>query len=103
MPTRAPIHRPAGWRPPEQRIREYDERRGSPDQRGYDTAWKRVRLAFLQANPICRDCQAAGRVTAAREVHHIERVRDRPDRRLDPSNLMGLCTPCHSARTGRGE
>jgi 5-methylcytosine-specific restriction protein A len=62
-----------------------------------------LRLSHLKSNPLCVDCREAGRLTAASEVHHILKVRDRPDMRLDPGNVMGLCQSCHSARTGRGE
>jgi hypothetical protein len=34
-------------------------------------------------------------------VHHIERERDRPDLRLERSNLIGLCKKHHSAITAR--
>jgi 5-methylcytosine-specific restriction endonuclease McrA len=42
-------------------------------------------------------------VTAATESHHIAKIADRPDLRLDPANLMALCQSCHAIRTGRGE
>ncbi|WP_373322022.1 HNH endonuclease [Acetobacter oeni] len=36
-------------------------------------------------------------------MHHIQKLRDAPERRLDEGNCMPLCQACHSARTGRGE
>ena len=44
-------------------------------------------------------CMERGIVTPAREVDHIIPIVERPDLRLDPSNLRPLCTSCHSART----
>jgi 5-methylcytosine-specific restriction protein A len=61
------------------------------------------RDAYLSAHPLCADCQALGDVTAANEVHHIAKLRDRPDLRLDATNVMGLCKTHHSERTARGE
>ncbi|TGE31319.1 HNH endonuclease [Desulfosporosinus sp. Sb-LF] len=82
---------------------EYDRRRGSAKQRGYDRHWKRLRKIFLHENPLCHDCLLVERLTPAKEVHHIKKVREHPELRLVKSNLMGLCKACHSVRTGRGE
>lgn len=73
----------------------------SSTARGYGADWRRVRAHVLAAEPLCRMCAEAGRVTAATEVDHIETFHGLDDfRRLDPSNLRPLCTPCHRARTG---
>ena len=77
--------------------------RGSSSARGYDSRWRRFRLAFLRVNPLCADCKTVDRVTIATDVHHIEKVRDNRKRLLDPANCMALCHGCHSVRTGRGE
>lgn len=63
--------------------------------------WKRARLVFLAAHPLCRDCQSVGLVVAAREVDHI--VPHRGDRKLfrDKANWQGLCKSCHSRKTAR--
>lgn len=99
MPTRAPRHRPPQITPQHRQVIERE--RGSASSRGYDRTWQRLRLAVLAEEPLCRFCYAAGQVTPAREVDHIETIRDRPDLRLVRSNLRPLCTPCHSARTAR--
>ncbi len=80
-----------------------DANRGNSTERGYGSDWQRVRLAFLQHNPLCQDCQDAGRTAAACEVHHVAKVAVAPERRLDWDNLRALCKPCHSRRTARGE
>jgi 5-methylcytosine-specific restriction endonuclease McrA len=54
-------------------------------------------------HPLCEDCSGRGTVEAATEVHHIEKVRRRPELRLAWGNLMPLCDGCHNARTARGE
>ena len=84
-------------------ISEYERRRGSARQRGYDRAWERLREVVLRSNPLCYDCFSVGRLTSAKEVHHIKKVREYPALRLVKRNLMCLCKACHSVRTGRGE
>jgi len=70
--------------------------------RGYGADWQRVRRAVLDAEPLCRMCNAVGRVTAATEVDHIAGFGGLDDpRRLDATNLRPLCAPCHRSRTAR--
>ena len=83
-------------------LKRRDDRK-SAWQRGYDGEWKRFRLAILRQDPRCRDCKATGKLKAATELHHIEKVADNPARRLDSANVMPLCKACHSKRTQRGE
>lgn len=103
MPIRAPVHLPPGVTVATRARRRYDAERGSASARGYDRRWERFRAWVLATWPLCRDCEAAGRVTASNEVHHIAKLRERPDLRLDPDNVLALCKPCHDTRTGRGE
>lgn len=95
------------WKPksrsqqqPKQRAPDYRE---SARKRGYDRDWERCREAFLTSEPLCADCLERGMVTPANEVHHVAKVKDRPDLRLDRENLRALCKTCHSRRTARGE
>lgn len=64
--------------------------------------WQRLRQGKLRTDPLCEDCKP-GRTTPAREVHHKVKVSVRPDLMYEPTNLMSLCTRCHSKRTARGE
>ena len=84
-----------------QAARQFDAQRGNSTERLYNAAWKRFRLWFLSHpdNAICLDCHQA----PATEVHHVLKVRDRPDLRLTASNCLGLCQSCHAKRTARGE
>lgn len=71
-----------------------------PWRRLYHTArWRRLRREVLQASPLCGDCQAEGRVTAATDVDH--RIPHRGDTRrfYDRHNLQALCRACHSRKT----
>ncbi|NOG69793.1 HNH endonuclease [Roseicella sp. DB1501] len=101
MPTRPPVHRPAGAQTRQQVRESYDRWRGSARSRGYDARWTRVRNAYLAAQPLCQVCEASGRVTVATEVHHRVEIRDAPERRLDASNLVSTCHACHMAEHGR--
>ena len=59
--------------------------------------WRRRSRAFLQANPLCVMCTAAGRVTLAQLVDHI--VPHKGDEELfwDEANWQPLCAKDHSA------
>lgn len=46
-------------------------------------------------NPLCEMCEAEGRVTETQEVHHIESVKDAPDKRLVIQNTIALCRSHH--------
>jgi 5-methylcytosine-specific restriction protein A len=103
MPTRPPIHIPFGHEAARDRRIRSDRERGSSTQRGYDRHWSAFRSAFIASHPLCSDCQAKGRLTATEEVHHVIKLRDRPDLRLVETNCLGLCRSCHSRRTANGE
>jgi 5-methylcytosine-specific restriction enzyme A len=69
-----------------------ERQRGSAASRGYDARWRKLRKAFLQANPWCVRCGAP-----ATDVDHIiPRSAGGTD---DWSNLQALCHACHSAKT----
>lgn len=54
--------------------------------------WKAERANHLIRQPCCAACGRCLKV----EVHHIEPVHINPERELDPTNLITLCTsPCH--------
>ena len=65
--------------------------------------WLMFSRRFLALNPLCTDCDAEGRVTAATQTHHVIKVDDDPTRIFDADNCMALCATCHSVRTRRGE
>lgn len=74
-----------------------DRERGSAHQRGYGADWRRLRAVVLAAEPLCRICAGAGRVTAATVVDHITpKAQGGPD---TPANLQPLCAPCHDTKT----
>lgn len=104
-----------GVRPPmtpRERRQLVDRRRPSAVQRGYDAAWCRVRDEVIAERGLrCEACHRLGvlrkrdatRSMPVLEVDHIVSVAERPDLRLEPSNLRVLCRPCHSRRTARDQ
>jgi hypothetical protein len=107
-----------------------DRNRPSSSERGYgDKAWQQVRLqAFLRDGWRCVDCgwepeivtlmREAGAEAATADVleelrrrklanerhlhgDHILTVEERPDLRLDVSNVATRCNECHGRRTLR--
>lgn len=52
----------------------------------------------LQAEPLCRDCKAKGRVTAATVPDHIVPLAQGGTD--EDANIRCLCADCHRLRTG---
>jgi 5-methylcytosine-specific restriction protein A len=84
--------------------RAYDQRSGSARERGYTWQWEKESKAYLAENPLCAECMRQGRVSAATCVDHIIPHRGNMELFWDRDNWQGLCaTPCHAAKTARGE
>ena len=79
----------------QRRPRQVDHRPPA-SRRGYDKRWRRIRNAVLAAEPLCRHCAEAGRVTAAVLVDHIVPL---PAGTHDRENLQPLCQRCHAVKT----
>ena len=82
-----------------ERKRRFDKNRPSRSKRGYGRDWQRVRLAHLEMEPFCRFCKERNWLVAAQVVDHIISIEERPDLRLEHSNLRSLCKSCHDSRT----
>lgn len=83
----------------------------SADARAYHawystTRWKARRRAQLQAEPLCRMCRAAGRITPATVADHVKPHRGDPDLFWN-GELQSLCDAkpwrCHSSIKQRQE
>ena len=59
--------------------------------------WQKKSLEIRdKAQHLCEVCRDNGRYTYENlEVHHIDKVKDNPDRLLDDMNLVCLCTEHH--------
>jgi len=76
-----------------------DARRGTSNQRGYDSTWRRLRRMVLNREPLCRECLKEGRLTPATEVDHIIPLASGGTNDLE--NLQPLCHSCHSRKTAK--
>jgi 5-methylcytosine-specific restriction protein A len=74
--------------------RAYEKARGTPANRGYDSAWREVRRRKLSEEPLCEICLRAGHIIPATEVHHIVPIADGGDV-YARENLMSVCHSCH--------
>lgn len=58
--------------------------------------WKKKRLEIInRCNGLCEICWRLGIIREGREVHHIVKLRDDWDKRLDNNNLIFVCSSCH--------
>ena len=62
----------------------------------YDHQWDRLAKRYLRLRP---QCAVSGCKMMARHVDHIVPIKVAPHRRLDPTNLQGLCHACHNRLT----
>jgi 5-methylcytosine-specific restriction enzyme A len=77
-----------------------DTRRASRHQRGYGSAWDKLRLTILKRDGYlcqCNECKQAKRIRQADEVDHI--VNKAEGGTDDPSNLQAINTDCHKRKT----
>ena len=70
--------------------------RESAAKRGYDRTWRKLRLMFLRANPLCAECGKA-----AEDVHHIIALEDGGTNEW--GNLEARCHSCHSRLTAKSK
>ncbi len=94
MPQRRIVAHPLGSR---------DRGRLSAAKRLYGRQWRLASQGFLVEHPLCVDCQAEGRVTAATDVDH--QIPHRGDLSLfwDRSNWRPRCHSHHSRKTRAGQ
>lgn len=61
------------------------------------TKWERMRAFVLRRDQYaCVICRRYGRLTEAKTVHHIKHLEDNWELRLDPNNLISVCSKCHN-------
>lgn len=84
--------------------RHYDKYKRDKESRVFykSNAWEKCREVVLKRDDyLCQDCLKKGKLTPADMVHHIEELKDNPDRALDIDNLESLCNPCHNKHHSR--
>ena len=69
----------------------------SSTERGYGSEWRKVRNAYLYANPLCTMCAAQGKTVAANVVDH--KIPHKGDQELfwSQENLQSLCASHHNS------
>jgi 5-methylcytosine-specific restriction protein A len=75
--------------------------RPSAASRGYDARWRKARLAYLRAHPLCEcaECEADGRLLPATVVDHRTPHRGNEALFWDESNWMAMSSACHNRKT----
>ena len=89
-------------RPPRTKRRKgWDHGGKSRHERGYGSAWVRLRNAFMAEHPVCADPfgRHPDRVVPAEECDHI--VPKAFGGTDDWENLQALCCECHRHKTAR--
>lgn len=77
----------------------YDKYKRDQESRSFykSKAWEKCRQYVLaRDNHLCQYCLKKGKLTPADMVHHIEELKDNPNKALDADNLISLCHPCHN-------
>lgn len=84
--------------------RQAEQRRGTSSSRGYSGRGHRgFRLAVLDRDPICVDCQLAASTVADHWPLSRRELEARGLDPNDPAHGRGLCKRCHDRETGRSQ
>lgn len=78
-----------------------DEQRGSAAERGYGSAWRKIRNAFLQKHPWCADPYGYHQGMHVMAAHVDHKLPLKAGGTNDESNLQQLCQHCHSVKTAK--
>jgi 5-methylcytosine-specific restriction protein A len=73
--------------------------RDPAERQRYGADWRRTRVAYLRAHPLCEACLERGLYIAATDVHHMTPLSRGGTH--DVANLQALCHACHSSVTAR--
>jgi 5-methylcytosine-specific restriction protein A len=77
-----------------------NRQRGTPADRGYDQAWRLLRLKILIRDGWQCQLRRPGCIGKATEVDHIVPL-SKGGQRLDASNAQAACKPCNSGKRDR--
>nr|WP_312578232.1 HNH endonuclease signature motif containing protein [Sedimentibacter sp.] len=79
----------------------YDNKRGTPTQRGYNSKWRKASKLFLASHPWCVECLKKSTHEPATETDHIIPHKGNMKLFWDKTNWQGLCHSCHSIKTAK--
>lgn len=91
MPVRPPTYRPQGQRTRQEARAERDSRRGTAQQRGYDSRWEKAAAAYKRDHPCCTGCRAVGKVEKTAVVDHILPHKGNPHLMWNVRNWQPAC------------
>ena len=74
------------------------ERELSNDGFYNSTAWRKFARVFKQRNPLCKECENLGIITAATVADHVLPI-NRGGAKFDESNIQSLCESCHNRKS----
>lgn len=75
--------------------KQYNKYKRDPNlSKHYGRAWKLIRDRYISLHPLCEECQKEGRITPAKEVHHILPIKKGGTH--SRNNLMSVCQSCHN-------
>lgn len=80
------------------RHKQYEERRGNANERGYTYRWQQYRKRFLEQFPYC---EAIGCRELATVVDHIVPHKGDMDLFWEEGNHQPLCNNCHNRKSAR--
>jgi 5-methylcytosine-specific restriction protein A len=79
---------------------QYDKYQRDPDSvKRYGQLWRKIRARFLKEHPLCEMCKREGKLTPAKQVHHVVPLANGGTN--ESNNLMSVCLACHSTITAK--
>ena len=87
-----------------------DERRGSRHERGYGSAWDKIRVRILKRDHGLCQCSECKRLDRIRVAHHVDHIISKAEWRRrhgnlvgvdDDDNLQAINRDCHAEKTAR--
>ena len=103
MPVMPPTYRPRGQRTRTEARREFDQRRGSARDRGYDARWDKASASDRRRHPLCAYCELEGRTTPASLTDHLSPHRAYPGVFWLKHWWVSACAPCHNTMKQQAE
>lgn len=83
--------------------KEYEQKRKSSNQRGYNGRWRKARETYLKHHPLCVECLKEGRYVPSTVVDHIKPHRGNQKLFWDTNNWQPLCKHHHDMKTASGK
>jgi len=98
MPWSAPYHKSKdGVEPVKTHKQKVADKEGARQYPTYSRTWRKMRLAYLVKESLCRHCAGKGLAVVATDVDHI----DGDSWNNSEDNYQALCHSCHSRKTAK--